>query len=213
MLPKRKFRIISRRGLAAAALVAAALGVVPARAATPTVLYSFCAQSNASGICTDGVYPLAGRLADTAGNLFGTTQSGGAHGGVNAGGIVLGGTVFELTKSGTLTTLYSFCAQLNASGSCTDGNQPHAGLIADAKGNLFGTTEIGGANGLATAGVGAGTVFKLPPFAGTPGKANCQSQSVSALARQYGGLNNAAPALGFDSVQALQNAIMAFCEG
>jgi len=51
-----------------------------------------------------------------------------------------------------------------------------------------------------------------PKFAGTPGKANCYGQSVSALARQYGGLNNAAAALGFSSVSALQNAIMAFCE-
>ena len=50
-------------------------------------------------------------------------------------------------------------------------------------------------------------------FAGTPGKANCHGKSVSALARQFGGLNNAAAALGFPSVQALQDAIMAFCEG
>jgi YVTN family beta-propeller protein len=50
-----------------------------------------------------------------------------------------------------------------------------------------------------------------PRFAGTPGKADCYGQSVSALARQYGGLNSAAAALGFSSVAALQNAIMAFC--
>jgi hypothetical protein len=48
-------------------------------------------------------------------------------------------------------------------------------------------------------------------FAGTPGKANCHGQSVSALAGQYGGLNAAAAALGFSRVTALQNAIMAFC--
>jgi len=51
-----------------------------------------------------------------------------------------------------------------------------------------------------------------PVFAGTPGKANCHGQSVSALARQYHGLNAAAAALEFPSMQALQNAIMAFCE-
>jgi hypothetical protein len=51
-----------------------------------------------------------------------------------------------------------------------------------------------------------------PVFAGTPGKANCHGQSVSALARQYGGLNAAAEALGFPSVRALQDAIMEFCE-
>jgi hypothetical protein len=52
-----------------------------------------------------------------------------------------------------------------------------------------------------------------PRFAGTPGKAYCHGKSVSALAKQYGGLNGAAAALGFASVNALQNAIMAFCEG
>jgi len=57
--------------------------------------------------------------------------------------------------------------------------------------------------------------FRLDPvlFAGTPGKANCHGQSVSALARQYGGLNSAAATLGFANVQALQNAILTFCEG
>jgi len=59
--------------------------------------------------------------------------------------------------------------------------------------------------------------FRLDPvsafvFAGTPGKANCYGQSVSALARQYGGFNNAATALGYADVSALQNAIMEFCE-
>ena len=48
-------------------------------------------------------------------------------------------------------------------------------------------------------------------FAGTPGKANCHGKSVSALVKQYGGLNNAAAALGFDSVKALQEAIQDFC--
>jgi hypothetical protein len=51
-----------------------------------------------------------------------------------------------------------------------------------------------------------------PVFAGTPGKANCHGQSVSALDKQYGGLNNAANPLGFDSVNALQAAIGDFCE-
>ena len=51
-----------------------------------------------------------------------------------------------------------------------------------------------------------------PVFVGTPGKANCHGQSVSALAKQYGGLNNAAAALGFDSVNALQKDIGDYCE-
>jgi hypothetical protein len=48
-------------------------------------------------------------------------------------------------------------------------------------------------------------------FAGTPGQANCHGVSVSALARQFGGLSAAASALGFSSVQALQDAIQGFC--
>jgi hypothetical protein len=62
-------------------------------------------------------------------------------------------------------------------------------------------------------GVGAAWVFAQPVFAGTPGKANCYGQSVSALARQFKGLNAAAAALGFASVGALQDAIQAFCGG
>jgi hypothetical protein len=53
----------------------------------------------------------------------------------------------------------------------------------------------------------------VPVFAGTPGKANCHGQSVSALARQYGGLNAAATALGYSDVSALQTAILTFCGG
>jgi hypothetical protein len=66
-----------------------------------------------------------------------------------------------------------------------------------------------GDNGFA----GAAWVYTKPAFAGTPGKANCHGKSVSALARQYSGLNAAAATLGYPSVQALQNAIMEFCEG
>ena len=52
-----------------------------------------------------------------------------------------------------------------------------------------------------------------PRFAGTPGRANCVGQSVSALAQKYGGLAHAAAALGYSSVQALQNAIAEYCAG
>ena len=60
---------------------------------------------------------------------------------------------------------------------------------------------------------GAAWVYTKPAFAGTPGNANCHGKSVSALGRQYGGLNAAAATLGYPSVQALQNAIMEVCEG
>ena len=100
MLLKRKFRIISGHGLATAALALGlgALCAIPAHAADTklTTPHSFCAQSNPPTSCTDGQNPVAGLVADAAGNLFGTTQSGGVYG---------QGTVFELAKSGTLTTL------------------------------------------------------------------------------------------------------------
>ncbi len=106
---------------------------------TLTTLYSFCAQSG----CTDGEYPVAGLVQGTDGNFYGTTPEGGANG---------GGTVFKITPTGTLTTLYSFCAQNN----CADGANPAAGLVQATDGNFYGTTYAGGANGY-------GTVFKITP--------------------------------------------------
>jgi hypothetical protein len=75
-----------------------------------------------------------------------------------------------------------------------------------------GTTAILGGPG-DDGNVGAAWVFVQPVFAGTPGTSNCYGQSVSAEARQFGGLNAAAAALGFSNVNELQNAILAFCGG
>ena len=94
---------------------------------TLTLLYSFCSQSQ----CTDGQEPFAGLIQATDGNFYGTTQLGGAQG---------AGTAFEITPSGTLTTLYSFCSQSG----CTDGQQPFAGLVQATNGNFYGTTVFGG---------------------------------------------------------------------
>jgi uncharacterized repeat protein (TIGR03803 family) len=105
-----------------------------------------------------------------------------------------------------LTTLVSF--------NPTNGASPRADPIADANGSLFGTTVSGGASGYGTVFEIASSGFVVPiTFAGTPGNASCHGQSVSALARQYGGLNAAAADLGLTSVGALQEAILAFCEG
>ncbi len=90
----------------------------------------------------DGANPIAGLIAGSEGNLYGTT----AHGGdvcVNPSGC---GTVFKLDKSGE-TALYRFKGT-------PDGEAPQAGLIMDAAGNLYGTTRGGGASGY-------GTVFKM----------------------------------------------------
>jgi hypothetical protein len=67
---------------------------------------------------------------------------------------------------------------------------------------------------VATLADGTGVIVRADPvtFAGTPGKPNCLGKSVSALARQYVGLDTAAEALGYPSVQILQKAIMEYCE-
>src|SRR4029077_8022073 len=91
----------------------------------------------------DGESPDAGLIMDPAGNLFGTTSSGGNSS---------GGTVFDLSLGSNglwnETVLYNFTGP--------DGDSPRAEVIMDAKGNLYGTTFSGGANSL-------GTVFKLSP--------------------------------------------------
>jgi uncharacterized repeat protein (TIGR03803 family) len=106
-----------------------------------TVIYSFCGQTN----CVDGAEPYAGLVLDQKGNLYGTTIEGGAYG--------VGGVVFKLTPKGKETVLYTFCAETN----CTDGEGPTAGLVFDQKGNLYGTTQNGGAPRE------SGVVFKLTP--------------------------------------------------
>jgi len=65
-------------------------------------------------------------------------------------------------------------------------------------------------NGEASCDIGA---FEDKPFAGTPGAANCNGQTVSALSQQFGTLDEAAAAFGFKSVKALHSAIKAFCNG
>jgi YVTN family beta-propeller protein len=59
--------------------------------------------------------------------------------------------------------------------------------------------------------ISLGVFIAQPEFAGTPGTANCHGQSVSALAKRYGGIDAAAASLGFPSVQGLQDAVRTFC--
>jgi uncharacterized repeat protein (TIGR03803 family) len=110
---------------------------------TLTTLYSFCSQSG----CTDGEQPSAGLVQAANGNFYGITYYGG---GVNCNPPYGCGTVFQVTPSGTLTTLHRFCSQSD----CTDGEHPNAGLVTN--GDFYGTTGSGGANG-------DGTIFKLAP--------------------------------------------------
>jgi uncharacterized repeat protein (TIGR03803 family) len=102
---------------------------------------------------TNGQQPDGRLIADSAGDLLGTTSEGGANG---------DGTVFEITKIGssyasTPTTLASFNG--------ADGDAPFAGLTADAAGNLFGTTANGGL-GFGTSAFPAGTVFEVAKNSG-----------------------------------------------
>ncbi len=114
-----------------------------------TVLYSFAGGQ-------DGSQPIGIVVMDAAGNLFGTTRSGGG-GSCNFGC----GTVFELTTGSSgwkESLLYTFTGG-------GDGREPFAGLVLDAAGNLYGTTLLGGnVNGTCTS--GCGTVFKLAPGMG-----------------------------------------------
>ena len=93
-----------------------------------------------------GMDPSAALVADSAGNLYGTTLLS-----IGQGCGEECGVVFELARSGghwTYNVIHRF--------SGPDGEQPTAALIVNSAGNLYGTTEIGGANGL-------GTVFEVSP--------------------------------------------------
>lgn len=105
-----------------------------------SMLYAFCALRH----CADGQYPGGALQLDDAGNLFGTTSSGGKSD---------RGSVFELSGT-SLKTLYSFCRDGSP---CVDGAYPSAGVIMDAGGTLYGTTAAGGS------GKDGGTVFALTP--------------------------------------------------
>ena len=136
---KSYYRASLARGFATlcgALIVAAPSGALAAP--TETVLYAFKGGS-------DGANPEAGLIADSNGNLYGTTAEGGAS---NVG------TVFELMPPAvaggawTETVLHTFTGG-------SDGGNPKGSLIADSKGNLYGTTSGGTSNG--------GTVFELTP--------------------------------------------------
>jgi uncharacterized repeat protein (TIGR03803 family) len=135
---------------------------------TLTTLYNFCSQSG----CTDGAGPHAGLIQATNGDFYGTTYEGGANG---------YGAIFKITPSGTLTTLYSFCAQ----SVCTDGQNPYAGLVQATNGDFYGTTAGGGANGY-------GTIFKITPSGTlTTLYAFCSQSGCTDGAYPYAGLSQA----------------------
>lgn len=105
-----------------------------------SVLYRFTGGS-------DGGSPISNLIFDQAGNIYGTTQAGGAYN---------HGAVFELSPAGggtyTEAVLYSFCPQYP----CPDGAGPYDGMVFDTAGNLYGSTPGGGSNNY-------GVVFELSP--------------------------------------------------
>jgi uncharacterized repeat protein (TIGR03803 family) len=91
----------------------------------------------------NGAYPVGGLVLATNGLYYGTTSSGGANG---------QGTVFSWSSTAGLTTVVS----LNGA---NDGSSPLAGLVTNYDGNLYGTTSLGGSDGV-------GTVFQFVPTTG-----------------------------------------------
>ena len=128
--------------LASFALAVITASLVPiAHAQTETVIAS-----------TNITY--AGMVSDSAGNLYGVTNTGGNS--TNCSGFEGCGAVFELSPAGgttwTQTTIYNFQ-------NLADGSFPFGGLVFDAAGNLYGTNTGGGT-------YNAGVAFKLSPGSG-----------------------------------------------
>jgi uncharacterized repeat protein (TIGR03803 family) len=127
------------RALVTVALILVCVSASPA--ATEKILHNF-------SVLPHGANPESSLIADTAGNLYGTTYRGGY------------GVVFELTPASggtwTETVLYTFRGNPTAG---PDGAYPAAGLVFDSSGNLYGTTAQGGT-------YGQGTVFELTPISG-----------------------------------------------
>jgi uncharacterized repeat protein (TIGR03803 family) len=117
---------------------------------------NFSTLANFNG--TNGAVPQYGSLVQGfAGNYNGTTSYGGTNN---------SGTVFRMTPTGTLTTLYNFCSQVN----CADGAGPAGGLVLATDGQFYGTTSAGGANNDGTIFTFTGGVLTtLHSFDGTDG--------------------------------------------
>src|SRR5579862_9483381 len=107
---------------------------------------------------TDGSSVFSSLIQGRDGGLYGISNNGGTGG---------YGTVFKVTPTGTLITMYRFCSQPG----CTDGFYPFGALVLGTDGNFYGTAQNGGANGV-------GVVFKITPggaysvlhnFSGTDG--------------------------------------------
>ena len=102
--------------------------------------------ANLSG--SQGAKPYAPLVQASDGFFYGTTVAGGSHS---------YGSIYRVSSAGTLTPLYDFCAQSD----CTDGSYPEAAMIQGADGNLYGTTNGGGA-------YASGEIFRFSPPPSVP---------------------------------------------
>jgi uncharacterized repeat protein (TIGR03803 family) len=141
--PAAHIRLRERTGTLRVALML--LLLVAATAATSSaqtfkVLHNFCSTSSGE-YCTDGQSPSTTLIQGTNGYLYGTTFYGGPGN---------YGTIFKISTSGKLTTIYNFCSLA----SCADGTLPDGGLLLATNGSFYGVTNQGGAYGY-------GTVFKI----------------------------------------------------
>ena len=136
-------------------------------------IYSFCAVTSNS-ICTDGAGPSV-VIEGADGALYGTTSAGGAEQ-QNSFNSQYGGTIFRLTTSGTLTTLYNFCSVPGENNNCLDGVSPNSPPYLGSDGNLYGVTTLGGpSNGQGTAyQLDSGTLYVLADFCPEP-SSGCSS--------------------------------------
>jgi uncharacterized repeat protein (TIGR03803 family) len=125
----------------------------------------------------DSFDDFAGLIADSDGNLYGTTYAGGGGAACGSSGC---GTVFRVAPNGTEKVLYAFQ-------SGTDGGGPYAGVVADKAGNLYGAAAYGGGTSC-----GCGVVYKLAPdgtlsvlHVFTSGKDGWDSQASLLLSNGY----------------------------
>ncbi|HKS75635.1 MAG TPA: choice-of-anchor tandem repeat GloVer-containing protein [Terriglobales bacterium] len=127
---------------------------------------------------THGANPYATLVQGLDGNFYGITEFGGP---------ISAGTVFKITPSGTLTTLYTFP-------NFSDGCNPVGGLVLGTDGNFYGSTATCGASSSGCA-FGCGTTFKITPagaftllhtFAATDGYQPEASMILGANGNFYG---------------------------
>jgi len=135
-MPHVKFSPMTSALVVALALSLTAL--LSGARAQETTLLSFDANNDNPAV------PYSGVIFDKEGNLYGTLMDGGG----NYKNCEYGcGAVYELTADGTENLLYQFQGMGNGS---SDGALPYASLVRDSKGNLYGTTHVGGTDNFGT---------------------------------------------------------------